>query len=72
MYLYAVSLGANIASHYLINDDANNPFSGAVTYAAGMNVAMCSQSFQETLWGLYDWALGYDRNLKFRKRLPEL
>eukprot|EP00806_Schmidingerella_arcuata_P002138 Macronucleus_2933.p1 GENE.Macronucleus_2933~~Macronucleus_2933.p1 ORF type:complete len:228 (+),score=34.25 Macronucleus_2933:1-684(+) len=72
MYLYAVSLGGCISTHYLINDDANTPFSGAVTYGTPMNPVMTAKPFKERLWGLYDWGLGLSLNLKVRKVLPQL
>ena len=33
MYLYGVSLGATIQTHYMINDNENTPYSGMVSYA---------------------------------------
>lgn len=66
MYLWAVSLGGAICTHYLINDDANTPFSGAVTYGTPMNPVMTCEPFRQKLGGLYDWGLGFFLNLKVR------
>lgn len=32
MYLYGVSLGGAIQTHYMLNDDAQTPYSGMVCY----------------------------------------
>lgn len=62
MYLYAVSLGGAVSTHYLLNDDANTPFSGAVTYGTPMNPGVTMMVFRDKLWGLYDWGLGFSLN----------
>jgi len=72
MYFYAVSLGGAISTHYLINDDANTPFSGAVTYGTPMNPVMTTKNLREKLYGIYDWGLGISLNLKVRPCLPML
>ena len=72
MYLYSCSLGGGISTHYLMNDDANTPYSGSVSYGTPMNPAMTVPMFKTRLGGLYDWGLGFHLNLKIREQLPFL
>lgn len=72
MYMYGVSLGANILSHYLINDDANNPYSGVATYGCPTSPSTTIKHFKEKMWGLYDIALGFSLNFKLRPHLDSL
>ena len=72
MYLYSCSLGGGISTHYLMNDDANMPYSGSVSYGTPMNPAMTVPMFKTRLGGLYDWGLGLSLNLKVRPCLPQL
>jgi predicted alpha/beta-fold hydrolase len=72
MYLYGVSLGANILTHYLINDDANQPYSGVATYGVPFQPDMTIAHFKNSMWGLYDIGLGFSLNLKLRELLPDL
>ena len=58
LYLYAVSLGACVATHYLINEREATPVKGAVFYAAPLNPSRNSKYFEDSLFGLYDCILG--------------
>ena len=57
-YLYGVSLGACVATHYLINDREATPVKGAAFYAAPINPSQNAKYFEESLYGLYDHILG--------------
>ena len=72
MYMYGVSLGANILTHYLFNDDANHPYSGVATYGTPLCPDTTIAHFKKNMWGLYDIGLGPSLNLKIREVLPGL
>ena len=72
MYLYGVSLGATIQTHYMINDNENTPYSGMVSYANLFAPDVTVAQFKAKMFGLYDWGMGVMLNWKIRDSLPEL
>lgn len=72
MYLYGVSLGGAIQTHYIMNDNANTPFSAMVSYGNPFAPEDTIKSFKARMGGLYDWGLGFALNFKIRAALPDL
>ena len=70
MYLYGVSLGATIQTHYMVNDNENTPYSAMVSYANVFAPADTVPHFKKTMWGIYDYGLGFSLNKKIRDALP--
>ena len=72
MYLYGVSLGGAIQTHYILNDNADTPFSAMVSYGNPFAPEDTIQSFKDKMWGLYDVGLGLHLNGKLKASLPDL
>ena len=68
--MYGVSLGGAILTHYLINDNANLPYSAVVSYGNVFKPEDTVQNFHDRMWGIYDIGLGFFLNLKIRTLLP--
>ena len=72
MYLYGVSLGGAIQTHYLINENDNVPYSGVVSYGNVFAPTDTIDQFKKAAFGLYDMGLGFFWNQKIRELLPDL
>ena len=73
MYLYGVSYGGIMQTNYFIHDDANNPYSGMVSYGgAAFNLIEDIECFEKRAFGLYNLALGLERTNEARALMDEL
>ena len=72
MYLYGVSLGGAIQTHYILNDNENTPYSAMVAYGNPFAPEDTITKFKTLMFGLYDIGLGVKLFRMFRKVLPEL
>ena len=72
MYLYGVSLGGSIQTHYILNDNANTPYSAMVAYGNPFQPEDTITKFKTLMFGLYDKGLGAKLFIRFKEMLPEL
>ena len=72
MYLYGVSLGGIIQTHYILEDNANTPYSGVVSYGVPFKPDESLHAFKSNGFGFYDWFLGLFINLWARTLIDDL
>ena len=72
MYLYGVSLGGIIQTHYMLEDNANTPYSGMVSYGVPFKPDESLHAFKSNGYGFYDWFLGLFINLWARTLIDDL
>ena len=70
--MYGVSYGALIQSHYLMNDDANVPYSGMVAYGAPFCPDEDLKNFEKHTFGLYNLALGLTMTSNAKSMIDDL
>ena len=72
MYGYAVSLGANMLTLYLVNEGSKTPLKGALSYGLPFNLEDNVPFFKRNLYKFYDFSMGYNFFLVIQSKLDEV